>query len=171
MSPFSTVFSKDLYCRYVKTRACLGKGEINFSARNWNLGRFHCNIIKHVCWYPYFKPSTHSHTMTPFDAPGKQTFWKHPGKRRNCSYWAISPLPTVFSTRLEKFLLFSSNSKLLSADCFTLNLCKILSSGNGLKTSFTTLVASKASVDEDQAAQDVQFDLWAILPTLLNHWR
>ena len=28
---------------------------------------------------------THSHTMTPFDAPGKEEFWKHCGKRRNCS--------------------------------------------------------------------------------------
>ena len=28
---------------------------------------------------------THSHTMTPFDAPGKQAFRKHCGKRRNCS--------------------------------------------------------------------------------------
>ena len=27
---------------------------------------------------------THSHTMTPFDAPGKQAFCKHCGKRRNC---------------------------------------------------------------------------------------
>ena len=27
ISPFPTVFSKDLYSRYVKTRACLGKGE------------------------------------------------------------------------------------------------------------------------------------------------
>ena len=26
ISPFPTVFSKDLYCRLVKTRACLGKG-------------------------------------------------------------------------------------------------------------------------------------------------
>ena len=26
ISPFSTVFSKDLYSRHVKTRACLGKG-------------------------------------------------------------------------------------------------------------------------------------------------
>ena len=26
ISPFPTVFSKDLYSRYVKTRACLGKG-------------------------------------------------------------------------------------------------------------------------------------------------
>ena len=25
ISPFPTVFSKDLYCRHVKTRACLGK--------------------------------------------------------------------------------------------------------------------------------------------------
>ena len=24
--PFPKVFSKDLYCRHVKTRACLGKG-------------------------------------------------------------------------------------------------------------------------------------------------
>ena len=26
ISPFPTLFSKDLYCRHVKTRACLGKG-------------------------------------------------------------------------------------------------------------------------------------------------
>ena len=42
--------------------------------------------------------------------------------------------PTVFTTRLENFLLFSSNLKLSSADCFNLDLSKILSSGNGLKT-------------------------------------
>ena len=38
----------------------------------------------------------------------------------------------MFSNRLENFLLFSSNSKLSSADCFNLDLSKILSSGNGL---------------------------------------
>ena len=26
IAPFPTVFSKDLYCKQVKTRACLGKG-------------------------------------------------------------------------------------------------------------------------------------------------
>ena len=26
ISPFPTMFSKDLYCRLVRTRACLGKG-------------------------------------------------------------------------------------------------------------------------------------------------
>ena len=30
ISSFPTVFSKDLYCRHVKTRACLGKGYYNF---------------------------------------------------------------------------------------------------------------------------------------------
>ena len=40
--------------------------------------------------------------------------------------------PTLFSTNLVNFLLFSSNSKLSSADCLKLDLSKILSSGNGL---------------------------------------
>ena len=31
ISPFPTVFSKDLYCRHVKSRACLGKG--------WQIGQ------------------------------------------------------------------------------------------------------------------------------------
>ena len=39
----------------------------------------------------------------------------------------------MFSTCLENFLLFSSNLKLLSANCFNLDQSKILSSGNGLK--------------------------------------
>ena len=46
------------------------------------------------------KGLTHSHTIKPFDAPGKQAFGKHCGKRKNCSYRAIFPFPTVFSTRL-----------------------------------------------------------------------
>ena len=38
-----------------------------------------------VIFWITFCVLTHSHTMTPFDAPGKQVFWKHYGKRRNCS--------------------------------------------------------------------------------------
>ena len=49
-----------------------------------------------------------------------QTGEKHCGKRRNCSLRAISPFPTVFSTRLKNFLLFLSNSKLSSANSFSL---------------------------------------------------
>ena len=50
--------------------------------------------------------------------------FENTGKRRNCSWRAISPLPTVFSSRLENFLLFSSNLK-LSADYFNLEEFKI----------------------------------------------
>ena len=35
-----------------------------------------------------------------------QVFWKHCGKRRNCSLQAIAPFPTVFSIHLENSLLF-----------------------------------------------------------------
>ena len=45
---------------------------------------------------------------------------KHCGKRRNCSLPAISPFPTVFSTRLENILPFYSNLKLSSANSFIL---------------------------------------------------
>ena len=37
----------------------------------------------------------------------------------------MTPFPTVFSTGLENFLLFSSNLKLSSADCFNLDQFKI----------------------------------------------
>ena len=57
--------------------------------------------------------------MTPFDARNEQ-FLLYP----QC-------LLTV-NTSLENFLLFTSNSKLPSADCFNLDQSKILSSGNGL---------------------------------------
>ena len=70
-------------------------------------------------------PLTHSHTMIPFDAPGKQGFRKHCGKRINCSLRAISLFPTVFSTYLDNFLPFSSNLKLSSAKSFSLEMSKI----------------------------------------------
>ena len=36
---------------------------------------------------------------THFDASITDSFWKHCGKRRNCSKRAISPFPTMFSTQ------------------------------------------------------------------------
>ena len=40
----------------------------------------------------------------------------------------------MFSSCLENFLLFSSDLKLSSTNCFNLDVSKILSFGNGLKT-------------------------------------
>ena len=54
-----------------------------------------------------------------------QTGRKHCGKRRNCSLQAISPFPTVLSTRLENFLPFSTNLKLSSANFTCLEESKI----------------------------------------------
>ena len=44
---------------------------------------------------------------------------------------ATSPFPTVFSTRLENFLLFSSRFKLLSANSFILEASEIGRLGKG----------------------------------------
>ena len=67
-----------------------------------------------------FVTLTHSQTMTPFDAPGKQAFWKHCGKRRNClSNFSFS------HNVLDNLLLFSSNLKLSSANSFSVEESKI----------------------------------------------
>ena len=50
-----------------------------------------------------FKELTLSQTSPGFYVSAVLVFWKHCGKRRNCSYLAISPFPTVFSTLLENF--------------------------------------------------------------------
>ena len=60
-----------------------------------------------------------------------QTFWKHRGKRRNCSLRAISPFPSVFSIRLKNFLPISSNLKLSSTNSFNLEESKIYHMGKG----------------------------------------
>ena len=60
-----------------------------------------------------------------------QVFWKHCGKRKNCSQRAISPFPTVFSTQFKNFQPFSSDLKLSSANSFRLEESKICHLGKG----------------------------------------
>ena len=95
----------------------------------WSKGLTHYQMTNILDWSKLKQNAedilTHSHTMTPFDAPGKQALWKHCWKRRNCSKRAISPFPTVFSTCLDSFLPFSSNLKLSSANSFSLEESKI----------------------------------------------
>ena len=59
------------------------------------------------------------------------SLFKNTGKRRNCSYQAVSPLTTVFSICMENFLPFSSNLKLLSANSFSLEESIICCLGKG----------------------------------------
>ena len=78
-------------------------------------------------WYLIFigNELTLSQTSPGFYVSAVQVFWKHCGKRRNCSLRAISPFPTVFSPLLESLLPFLSNLKLLPATSFSLEESKI----------------------------------------------
>ena len=77
------------------------------------------------------------YTVNPF--PNKPCFLhvcsisllKHRGKIKNCSYRAISPFPTVFSTILDNFLPFSLNMKLSTANYFSLEESTICRLGKG----------------------------------------
>ena len=110
------------------------------------------NLALHsLLFYPYFLTNEHhniplhrlksvciildnltlSQTSPGFHVSVVQVFWKHCGKRRNCSLRAISPFPTVFSTCLKNFLPFSSNLILTSANSFSLEeseICHLVNS-------------------------------------------
>ena len=71
ISPFPSVFSKDLYCRHVKTRACLGKG----------LTCFIVHLHLHSCRLTYIRDLwkrilTLSQTVPGFYVPGMGDLWK-----------------------------------------------------------------------------------------------
>ena len=44
---------------------------------------------------------TLSHMQTHYEAIAADDFWKHCGQGQNCSWWAISPLATMFSTSFD----------------------------------------------------------------------
>ena len=57
ISPFPSVFSKDLYCRLVKTRACLGKGyKYFFAAFDWTSLENRKLVFTHT--QKYFHPKS-----------------------------------------------------------------------------------------------------------------
>ena len=79
----------------------------------------------------FFTMLTLSQTSPGFYMSALKVFRKHCGKRRNCSLQSISPFPTMFYTLFENFLPFSSNLKLWSANCFSLEVSKMCGLGKG----------------------------------------
>ena len=73
---------------------------------------------------------THSHTKTPFDGSGKEAFWKHCGKRRNCLYKQFLLFPQCFLLYQRQKLSFLLH--LSSANAVNLVWSKILLCGNAL---------------------------------------
>ena len=127
--PFSNSVFKWLVLQPRKNQGLFGKG-LKKNSTIWitiyRLPENAVGIVEYFCLL-----LTLSQTSPGFYVSAGQVFWKHCGKRRNCSRRTISPFPTVFSTRLDNFLPFSSNLKLSSANCFSLEESKICRSEKG----------------------------------------
>ena len=74
----------------------------------------------------------HYHTIPTFDAPEKEAYRKHCGKRRKCWLPAFSSFPAMFSTLHKTNFKFSVTLILSSAIPFNFDKPKLLSFGNGL---------------------------------------
>ena len=100
ISPFPAVFSKDLFCRHVKTRACLGKGLSTLAAM------VPLVVLSSLILLPDDKISSLSKlkALADDDFSGAQMVRcfcyrveNIVEKRRKCWLPAFSPFPTMFS--------------------------------------------------------------------------
>ena len=67
---------------------------------------FFLNVFKRL---PFGGFLTLYHTIPTFNDSGKETFWKHCGKRRKCWLPAFSPFPTCFLSFQKRILIFESH--------------------------------------------------------------
>ena len=84
ISPFSTLFLKDLYGKHEKTRDCLGKGQLFIKQQNFRPVQF-----ERLCRQQY---RCNFHNEFHYEKNRK-----HCVKRRKCWLPAFSPFPTMFS--------------------------------------------------------------------------
>ena len=97
-SLFPTVFSKDLYCGCVKTRAC--KWQNCLLVQIQNNCRQQINPLPDMPILGSSNSAVNKDMIAKIWTNGDTVIWlsrKHCGKRRNCSLWEISPFPTMFS--------------------------------------------------------------------------
>ena len=128
---FSSSLFKNLVLQTRENQGLFGKGLRNLQGKkasvmtpnNYICANMLISVASLLC---VSYTLTHSHTMTPFEALLK-TLWE---KEKLLVTSNFSFTHSVF----YQFLLFTSNSKLSSADCFNLDQSKILLSGNGLST-------------------------------------
>ena len=93
----------------------------------WNLecaGRRKANII--TTELTLYSIDTH------FDTSTADSFWKHCGKRRNCSLWAISSFPTMFSSQSDNCISICPYFWHVIFICVWIEEPKIGTWGNGL---------------------------------------
>ena len=109
---------------------------IQFFCEN-SMESWHCNIPEVINSIENGKLSSgpnlkHSYTMTPFDGSGKEAFWKHCGKRRNCLYKQFLLFTQCFLLYQTEIIIFVTFN-MSSANALNLVCSKILSCGYGLK--------------------------------------
>ena len=90
------------------------------------------HVFPNTCTRIIVSSLIHYHTIPIFDAPEKEAFRKHCGKRRKCWLPAFSPFPTMFSTLHNTNFKFSVTFILSPGNAFNLEQVRILSFGNGL---------------------------------------
>ena len=146
ISPFPTVFSKDLFCRHVKTRACLWKGErimINVVVTN------HYNINHKSWWWWWWWWTGDSniiiiiiitiitkmislilyYTILILTTIKKKALENTTGKRENGGYQHFLLCLKCFFTQWRREIIILATYKLSSANAFNLVTSKILSFG------------------------------------------
>ena len=82
-------------------------------------------LLSFTKYLQYFIKLNLSQTSPGFHMSAVQVFWKHCRKRRNCSWRAVSPFPSLFFNCLKNFLPYSSNLKLSSSNSFSFKESKI----------------------------------------------
>ena len=75
---------------------------------------------------------TLSHSETHSDTFAADDLWKRCDKRRNCSWWAISPLATMFSTLFNDYTLICGDISHFCQYVFKVVSCIIVVCGKGL---------------------------------------
>ena len=107
------------------------------------------NFVVYTCFQlveykilSFGKGLTHSHTMTPFDASGKEAFGKHCGKWRNCLYKQFLLFPQCFLSQSKTDIIIFVTFNLSSANAFNLVWSRILLCGKGLRELFYCVVSS-----------------------------
>ena len=97
--------------------------------KNWVFLKVRMNVL--------FATLTLSQRYMHFDTIAADNFWKHCGQRWNCSWWAISPLATMFQLYLTIKLSFIAIFQVFITMFSKSSATELLNVGEGKKSSPT----------------------------------
>ena len=103
----------------------------------WSLFKVYLGAFLFISIFKFSRSWSHayltlSYLQTHFYAIAADDFWKHCGQRRNCSWWAISPLATMFQLYLTVKLSFMQMFRVFATFVFEVICCRFVVHGKGL---------------------------------------